>query len=73
MPTVHDVAGCLLRLADRDRSGIAHLKLQKLVYYAQAFHLGSEDEPLFSEPPACLALRTGLAGVCGRGTAIDED
>ena len=50
MPTVHDVAGYLLWLADRDRSGIDHLKLQKLVYYAQAFHLGSEDEPLFSEP-----------------------
>ncbi len=49
MPTVHDVAGYLLWLADRDRSGIDHLKLQKLVYYAQAFHLGSEGEALFNE------------------------
>ena len=49
MPTVHDVAGYLLWLADRDRSGIDHLKLQKLVYYAQAFHLGSEAEPLFDD------------------------
>ena len=49
MPSVHDVAGYLLRLADRDRSGIDHLKLQKLVYYAQAFHLGSEGTPLFTD------------------------
>ena len=50
MPTVHDVADELLRLADRDRRGLGHLKLQKLVYYAQAFHLGCEGEPLFGEP-----------------------
>ena len=50
MPTVHDVAHYLLRLAERDRSGLDHLKLQKLVYYAQAFHLGSEGTPLFEEP-----------------------
>lgn len=50
MPTVYDVADELLRLADRDRSGLSHLKLQKLVYYAQAFHLGCEGEPLFGEP-----------------------
>ena len=50
MPTVHDVAHYLLWLADRDRTGLDHLKLQKLVYYAQAFHLGSEGTPLFDEP-----------------------
>ena len=49
MPSVHDVAGYLLRLADRDRTGIDHLKLQKLVYYTQAFHLGSEGTPLFPD------------------------
>lgn len=49
MPSVHDVATYLLRLADRDRIGIDHLKLQKLVYYAQAFHLGSEGTPLFPD------------------------
>jgi uncharacterized phage-associated protein len=49
MPTVHDVADYLLWLADRDRIGVDHLKLQKLVYYAQAFHLGSTGEPLFNE------------------------
>ena len=58
MPTVHDVAGYLLWLADRDRSGIDHLKLQKLVYYAQAFHLGSEAEPLFND--SLHAWRYGL-------------
>ena len=30
--------------------GISNLKLQKLVYYAQGFHLALHDEPLFSEP-----------------------
>lgn len=49
MPTVHEVADYLLWLADRDRIGIDHLKLQKLVYYAQGFHLGSTGDPLFSE------------------------
>jgi uncharacterized phage-associated protein len=63
MPTVHDVADYLLWLADRDRIGVDHLKLQKLVYYAQAFHLGSTGEPLFEEElrawqygPVCLEL-----------------
>ena len=73
MPTVHDVAGCLLRLADRDRSGIAHLKLQKLVYYAQAFHLGSEAEPLFRRAPCTPGATDPSRRSCGRGTAIDED
>ena len=50
MPTVHDVARYLLWLADRERTGLDHLKLQKLVYYAQAFHLAYRDEPLFTEP-----------------------
>ena len=50
MPTVHDVADYLLSLADRDRLGIDHLKLQKLAYYTQAFHLGAEGMPLFDEP-----------------------
>lgn len=49
MPTVHDVADYLLWMADQDRIGVDHLKLQKLVYYAQGFHLGSTGEPLFDE------------------------
>ena len=63
MPTVHDVADYLLWLADRDRLGVDHLKLQKLVYYAQGFHLGSTGEPLFEDDlrawmygPVCAAL-----------------
>ena len=47
MPTVHDVADYFLWLAHRDRLGVDHLKLQKLVYYAQGFHLGFRDRPLF--------------------------
>ena len=50
MPTVHDVARYLLWLADRERTGLDHLKLQKLVYYVQAFHLGTFGEPVFEEP-----------------------
>ena len=28
---------------------ITHLKLQKLIYYSQAFHLAMKDKPLFDE------------------------
>ncbi|ARF70589.1 hypothetical protein B7C51_20595 [Paenibacillus larvae subsp. pulvifaciens] len=45
--TVFDVAKYFLCKVDR-QSGetITHLKLQKLVYYAQAWHLALYDEPL---------------------------
>lgn len=46
MLTVHDVASAIL-----DRSGpIEAKKLQKLVYYAQAWHLAWYGEQLFDEP-----------------------
>jgi uncharacterized phage-associated protein len=47
MPTVHHVADYFLWLAHNDRLGVDHLKLQKLVYYAQAYHLAFRDEPFF--------------------------
>ena len=31
----------------REGEGISHMKLQKLMYYAQGFHLAIYDEPLF--------------------------
>lgn len=34
---------------DRDDSDISNLKLQKLIYYAQAFHLAIYDAPFFDE------------------------
>lgn len=34
---------------DRDDSDISNLKLQKLIYYAQAFHLAIYELPFFDE------------------------
>jgi uncharacterized phage-associated protein len=44
------VATHLLNLVDRDSGeAITHLKLQKLVYYCQAWYLANFDTPLFEE------------------------
>lgn len=45
MATVFDVAAEILKRAEP----ISHMKLQKLVYYSQAWSLVWEDKPLFSE------------------------
>ena len=49
MVTVFDVADYFLNRADKEEDGdiITNLKLQKLVYYAQGFHLAMFDKPLF--------------------------
>ncbi|MBV1789033.1 DUF4065 domain-containing protein [Marinobacterium sp. D7] len=49
MANVQDVARCFLYLdaQQEDGDGISNLKLQKLVYYAQGFHLAIYDDPLF--------------------------
>ncbi|USG65139.1 DUF4065 domain-containing protein [Brevibacillus ruminantium] len=48
MTTINDVANYFLTKVDRDSGdNITHLKLQKICYYAQAWHLAIEDEPLF--------------------------
>lgn len=50
MATASEVAKYLLHLDDQsDGDGISNLKLQKLAYYAQGFHLALFDEPLFSD------------------------
>lgn len=46
MASVDDVAAELLKL----RGSMDTFKLQKLVYYCQAWHLIWEDAPLFDEP-----------------------
>lgn len=59
MATAHDVAAYII-----ERAGpMSAMKLQKLVYYSQAWHLVWEDRPLFDEPieawangPVCRAL-----------------
>ena len=50
MANVFDVARYILSLVDEDEGDfISNLKLQKLLYYAQGFHLAMFDEPLFDE------------------------
>lgn len=45
MASAHDVA----RYVIRQLSPLSTIKLQKLVYYCQAWHLVWDDEPLFDE------------------------
>ncbi len=45
MPSVHDVAAYTLK----HKGPMTAMKLQKLVYYAQAWSLVWDDEPLFPE------------------------
>lgn len=50
MPTCFDVAAYFLTKQDEDAGdSISNLKLQKLVYYAQGFHLAMYRQPLFEE------------------------
>lgn len=49
--TAKQVADYFLSLVDEDcGDSITNLKIQKLLYYAQGFHLAIFDEPLFDEP-----------------------
>ena len=48
--TIFDVANFFLKIVDRDSgSTITPLKLQKILYYAQGYHLAYYDKELFSE------------------------
>ncbi|MGA7027993.1 MAG: type II toxin-antitoxin system antitoxin SocA domain-containing protein, partial [Candidatus Acidiferrales bacterium] len=50
MISCSDVARYFLALVDEDAGdSLSNLKLQKLVYYAQGFHLALYGEPLFPE------------------------
>lgn len=50
MLTARDVARYFLAIQDEDAGElITNLKLQKLCYYAQGFHLALYDTPLFEE------------------------
>ena len=46
MPTSLDVAEYILQ----QKGPVSSMKLQKLVYYSQAWSLALEEEPLFDEP-----------------------
>lgn len=64
MNTCFEVARYFLKQQDPDAGDLmSNLKLQKLVYYAQGFHLAMTDSPLFEEPieawehgPVCVPL-----------------
>jgi len=47
--TYKDIADYLLALANETGEPITNLKLQKLVYYAQAWHLANYSKPLFKK------------------------
>lgn len=48
--TIESVADCFLRIVDRDSgSTITPLKLQKILYYAQGYHLAIFKKELFSD------------------------
>ena len=49
-PSATEIAKYLISLVDREEGdSISNLKLQKLLYYAQGFHLAIFDKPLFHE------------------------
>lgn len=49
--TAHDVAKYFLALECEDAGDtMSNLKLQKLLYYAQGYHLAVHGEPLFDDP-----------------------
>lgn len=47
--TCQDVADYFLAFANETGDPITNLKLQKLVYYAQAWHLANYSKPLFDD------------------------
>lgn len=49
MLSCFDIADFFIWLANETGSFLSNLKLQKLVYYAQAWHLALYDNPLFEE------------------------
>lgn len=49
MLSCFNVANYFIRLANETGSFISNLKLQKLVYYSQAWHLAIYETPLFPE------------------------
>jgi uncharacterized phage-associated protein len=49
MTTAQEIANYFIALGHERGEEISNLKLQKLLYYAQAWHLGMCGEPLFAE------------------------
>ncbi len=49
------VANEFLKLSEKDGVPVSPMKLQKLLYYAQGWHLGFKDSPLIHEQVECWA------------------
>ena len=49
MGTANSVAACLINLSYEKERPVSNLKLQKLLYYSQAWHLAFFNEPLFND------------------------
>jgi uncharacterized phage-associated protein len=85
MISCFDVARYFLALVDEDAGdSLSNLKLQKLVYYAQGFHLALYDAPLFPErieawkhgpvvPPLYHELKQFGAGSVKLDGEVDRD
>lgn len=48
-PTAQYVAECLISLSHTKHNPVSNLKLQKVLYYSQAWHLALHKHPLFDE------------------------
>lgn len=48
--TAREVADAILAVSQSDDEYITNLKLQKLLYYAQGWHLAEHGRPLFDDP-----------------------
>ena len=47
--TAHQIAKYFLALQELGSEDVSNLKLQKLIYYAQGYHLGLYRHPLFAD------------------------
>jgi uncharacterized phage-associated protein len=50
MTTAFEAAKYLIQLASADAEPMTHMRVQKLLYYAQGWHMGLFGKPLFGEP-----------------------
>lgn len=46
---IYDVSNYFLSLAQQEKVRLTNLRMQKLLYYSQGFHLALHDKPLFDD------------------------
>jgi uncharacterized phage-associated protein len=65
------VANWLIPKNSEEPSDLTHLKLQKLLYFAQGFRLAYDGIPLFYDPieawPTGTVIRSIYNALCGKG------